>query len=405
VSLEDPRTGLLSQYYFCPKFGLYEFTVIKPPASIPRSILFATSSNPQDRKGNGPDSADVSNKDTNMDGDISKQETGSRTSHEGFISKTAELLVATPVDLIFFMLPILAPGPKHTPAQKLFRSLDDILDSHDGVSKNLRDLLLHVGFRPTVESRMVAICDTVDAGETMFRLSDDKLVQELLSKAERMVINGLPPSLEERFVRRALELPILGVKAQCSSTSNISETNGVTPYGEPLRGGSESQSSGATTMIGSASIFSSISSPNAESGANESISLDSITQLLRIRTALSFMLSSYLPLHLARRVEEILTSVKSPKDFTALVSCLEYIAGLRAEALALRSVSDFSRKRYMADDEAPDARAEKKHKREGEEKKKKAGQSRAVRELKKVNTSGMKKMSDFFGKSAATSAA
>ena len=45
------------------------------------------------------------------------------------------------------------------------------------------------------------------------------------------------------------------------------------------------------------------------------------------------------------------------------------------------------------------ARAEKKRKEE-EEKMKKAGESRGVRELKKVNTSGMKKLSAFFGKAA-----
>ena len=245
---------------------------------------------------------------------------------------------------------------------------------------------------------MGAICDTVDAGETMFRLSDDKLVQELLSKAERMAIHGLPPSLEERFVRRALELPILNVERECTSTSNAFQTNGVGPTQE----GAESQLSGVTTAISSASISSSILSLATEPAANESDSLDKFTGLLRIRTALSFMLSSYLPPHLSGRVEEILTSIKSPKDFTPLVSRLEHIADLRAEALALRSFSDFSRKRDMPDDEASQARAEKKRKIEEEEKKMKAGQSRAVRELTKVNTSGMKKMSDFFGKLGST---
>ena len=136
------------------------------------------------RKDNCPDGADVSNEDDDVSGDTSDQRNRSRTSHEGYISKTAELLIATPVDLIFFMLPILAPASKHTMAQKLFQPLDDILDSHNGIPKHLRDILLHDRFRSMVEKRMGAICDTVHAGETMFRLSDDKLVLELLSKAE-----------------------------------------------------------------------------------------------------------------------------------------------------------------------------------------------------------------------------
>ena len=43
---------------------------------------------------------------------------------------------------------------------------------------------------------------------------------------------------------------------------------------------------------------------------------------------------------------------------------------------------------------------EEKRKKEEEEKKAKAQESRGVRDLKKVNTTGMKKMSDFFGKAA-----
>ena len=51
----------------------------------------------------------------------------------------------------------------------------------------------------------------------------------------------------------------------------------------------------------------------------------------------------------------------------------------------------------MEDDEAVEARAEKKRKREEEEKRKKS-ESRALKDLKKVNTKGMKKLSSFFTK-------
>src|SRR5262249_38985937 len=158
------------------------FTAIKSPSSIPRSIMFAPSFHLKDRKDNGLENSDKPSEEGGTNEGIPKQETGSHASLGGYISKTAELLIATPVDLIFFLLPILPPASKHTPAQKLFQPLDDILDSHDRLSKHLRDILLHNLFRSTVERRMEAICDTVDSGETMFRLSDDKLVQELLSK-------------------------------------------------------------------------------------------------------------------------------------------------------------------------------------------------------------------------------
>jgi len=56
-----------------------------------------------------------------------------------------------------------------------------------------------------------------------------------------------------------------------------------------------------------------------------------------------------------------------------------------------------SRKRALEDDEALAGREEKKRRKEEEEKRKKA-EGRAVKMLKKVDTSGMKKMSAFFKK-------
>ena len=53
------------------------------------------------------------------------------------------------------------------------------------------------------------------------------------------------------------------------------------------------------------------------------------------------------------------------------------------------------------EDDAVETRAEKKRREEEEVKRKKAGESRGIRDLKKVDTKGMKKMSDFFGKAAA----
>lgn len=113
------------------------------------------------------------------------------------------------------------------------------------------------------------------------------------------------------------------------------------------------------------------------------------------------MKESYIAQDLGARLDELLASAESPLDFKPLKDRLEHLAKLRAEALASRSLGDFSRKRNLEDEDAAESRAEKKRRKEAEEKKKKAEQSRGVRELKKVDTSGMKKMSDFFGKAAA----
>ena len=90
-------------------------------------------------------------------------------------------------------------------------------------------------------------------------------------------------------------------------------------------------------------------------------------------------------------------SEKSPLDFKPLDTRLAEIARLRAEALAARSIGDFSRKRNMhEEDDAAESRLEKKRRKTEEEKIKKAGETRGIRDLKKVDTKGMKKMGDFF---------
>lgn len=111
------------------------------------------------------------------------------------------------------------------------------------------------------------------------------------------------------------------------------------------------------------------------------------------------MKESYIPDPLCTRLDEILASPESPIDFKPLQDRLQHIAALRAEALATRSLGDFSRKRGADDIDAAEVRAEKKQREEEDKKKQKAGQSRGVKDLQKVNTNGMKKMSDFFKKS------
>ncbi|KKY24503.1 putative ribonuclease h2 subunit b [Diplodia seriata] len=89
------------------------------------------------------------------------------------------------------------------------------MESLGSSSAQLRKLLQNDTLRARVEERMAAACDTVDAGdEKMFRLSIDKLAKELLAKAERLVANGIPASMEEKFVRKALERPVMSIKRE-----------------------------------------------------------------------------------------------------------------------------------------------------------------------------------------------
>lgn len=375
LSLKNPRTDVLGRYYFCPRLGLYEFTSIAYPKSAPSSTLFTYSTD------DAPDG----------------EEGGSKNS----ISKDSGLLIATPIDSIFFVLPILTPAtaPRSNSNKGLFHALDDMLDAQDDIPKHLRYALLHEQYRPQLENRMDAICDTVEAsGEKMFRLSEEKLLKELIRKAERMVSLGIPPSMEEKFIHRALEAPLQSEQRQDASTV-ITRTSGDTTEEADSQPQPESQSSVATPST-------SLSTPSNDSTATSQTSIsdtsppDNITQLLRLRTALSFLQSSYLPPHISKIAEEAWESSKSPIDFQPLTDRLKEISKLRAEALASRSITDFSRKRGMDDCEDGNSRAEKKRRLEEEEKKKKAGESRGVKDLKKADTSGMMKLSAFFGKAA-----
>ncbi|KAL2008057.1 hypothetical protein VTN00DRAFT_8039 [Thermoascus crustaceus] len=400
VVLPNPSTGSPNRYFFCPKLGLYEFTAVSSSPDFPRSILFAPKTN---------------------DDDNATTEENKPSSTKGAITKKAELLIATPVDSIFFLIPILCSSPSsskvNSSAEKLFRPLDDIFDSQDELPKHLRYVLYHDSFRPVLESRMEAICDMVEAGdEKMFRLSKEKLIKELIAKAERVVAQGgLPATLEERFVRQALETPLLNVKREDvvttngddkNNNNNETKSNGETRDVSESPEKSETQSSSAATTTPSGESTPATQPSTTTTGDSPSPDTG-IAHLQRIRIALSFIQSSYLPPHISTSLDEMLDNQQNPSpiiDFKPLTEHLKHIADLRAEALASRSLGDFSRKRAADDDEemgGAESRAERKRRKEEEEKKKKAGQSRGVRELKKVDTSGMKKMSDFFGKAAA----
>lgn len=385
VTLSNPRDSKPERYFFDPAQGLYEFTRIAPPGStlltnLPKKIS-------QDR-------GDEKTKDDNAN---------------GYIFKKTELLVATPVDLIFQLLTILAPAPtsqRDEAPQRLFQPLDDLLDNRDDIPAHLRYILDHDTFKPEVEKRMTAICDTVDAGgESMFRLSEEKLLHEMIRKAERMIEVGLPASVEERFVLKELEAPMMSIKREDSSiTSAPSQTTESSQ--EPSLVQSDTQDSVSTTAPSVASSFMEESSAATTPAASESGIPENLLHLQRLRTALSFLQSSYLPDHLDKLITAKLTtpilSSSSPStqiDFDPLTAHLKHLASLRTAAISSRSIGHFSRKRG-ADDDGMDfeSRAEAKRRKEEEEKKKKANESRGIRDLKKVNTTGMKKMSDFFKK-------
>jgi hypothetical protein len=421
VTLSNPATASPNRYFFCPETGFYEFTNIAAPKKAPRSWLLA----PHKAVGDVPcetisPSEDPNNQRTsNSDKHDSREKLSDTPSiSKGYITRSADLFIATPLDIVFLILPALSPisSTSRESQKQLFLSLDDHLDTLSATSPHIKQLLRHSQLQDRISRRMAAICDIVDAGdEKMYRLSQQKLLAVLLSKAERMAIEGLPASMEEKYVRVVLEVPIMSVKRETSDLDNATETAPAVSEGEEpteYQSQSSAESPGTTTpstaindsQASTTSISTTASSLTLSTPPEIALSKPSITAsegipyLLRIRTALTFIFSSYIPPHLHKQLQTLLQDIESP-DFRPLDAHLSHIASMRSQAQALHSLSDnISRKRgFGGDDEAAEARAEKKRKKEEEEKRKK-NESRGIKQLKKVDTTGMKKLSAFFGK-------
>ncbi|KAL1836931.1 hypothetical protein VTJ49DRAFT_4492 [Mycothermus thermophilus] len=413
ITLQHPRCNRPARFLVCPKAGFFEFTAITPPKSAPRSWLLSP----------------VSPADTNASGDAKQP---------AQITQSPALYLATPYDPLFLLLPALfasdaqSSSSSETKSKKrMFLSLDDHLDavpvpsdpSSDSPNESSNHLAALLTTSPTLrrlaESRLRAVCDVVRAGdEDMFRVNEAKLLGELLGKARRMIgADGedeqqgekkrrLPASMEERFVRRALEAPVLGVKIARGGTSTTTMEEGSgSGAATPLSGGGDSQASDSSveTVMSAESVATSVSAvtaatsvaPEDENVISAITASDEVVSLQRLRVAFDFILSSCVPPSVAELLRAELTkgTASEAVDFTPLDDYLTRLTKLRQEAAAARS-ADFSRKRE-ADEEA-DERAEKKRKKEAEEKAKKQNMSRGVKNLMKVDTKGMKKMSDFF---------
>jgi len=174
---------------------------------------------------------------------------------------------------------------------------------------------------------------------------------------------------------------------------------------QPTNPIAESTSTSFSEISTAATSFSDLTSDDLTNTPKANISRPSpsapegVIELLRLRTAFQFICSNYIAPYTSAALKKTLLSSQSPVDFEPLDTYLAHLVRLRQEALASRSLGDYSRKRGMDDDdETIEIRAEKKRKKDEEEKRKKAGVSVGLRKLQKVNTSGMKKMSDFFKK-------
>lgn len=411
VSLLHPRYAKPTRYLVCPETGFYEFTRIAASKSTPRSWLIQVD---DERTGTGADT-DIGSKSVEKDAD----------SFGTYVTNGAELFAATPIDPLFLILPTLI-DPSSKPEKRRYVSGDDHFDRIQEESPHLWEILRwgEGRIRELLETRLGAVCETVEAGdERMFRFSEDKLAAEILGKARRMSARPLPQSMEGKFVVKPLEAPVLGLKREAAATITTTAPSAETAQddssatdsanGTPKLAIEASETVSSISSTGSGSSFASDASTAATSAAasedSESQALAAalrpaivasaeVVSLQRLRTAFNFLCSNYVPASLVTILQAKLAALPDA-DFAPLDAYLSEVNHLRQEAVAARSAGDYSRKRVLDEEELAE-RAEKKRKKEEEDKRKKTGESRGVRELKKVNTTGMKKMSDFFKKKA-----
>lgn len=401
-TLAHPRTSNPSRYYFCPEKGIFEFIRIAAPKSVCQSWLVGPRRRPRHDGGSADLIQPLGDLETTKESSLPLNSTGSVT--DGYIMQSPELFVATSIDPLFVVLPSFCgqfSSNKGSSIDSRFISSDDLIERLQATSKHLNLLSSSKRVQDALSARIIAVSDTVVAGdESMYRLNLDKLLTELISKAKNIVSSGFPATMEEKFILKALEAPMMALKREQSSvseTSKLSQENQSTTR-VPSSDHELSQRTAVSieSTITTSTATTNLSIPETHDPSAE---VSDVEALLRLRTALSYMISSYVPPPIEAALNEKLASSNSPIDFRPLDIQLAHVASLRAEALASRSLADFSRKRSMnEDDEAAEARAEKKQRKEDEEKRKKAGESRGVRDLKKVDVSGMKKLNDFFTK-------
>lgn len=377
ITLPDPASSSPNRYFVCPEKGFFEFTKIAAPKKACRSWLLATER--QAKK--------------EIDGGAN-EEVPEEQQDESYVLEKPDMFVATPVDPLFIILPLLTGGETGS-----YLTFSDFIytTEREGLVQ-LQQLLRQsnfAGLEKKIEGRMEAVCGCLDMGDgedKMYQLSMQKLAAALAAKANRMAKGRLPASLEERFVKQALETPVLSIKREDSSISIAAEnaTSGAEDNDE---------TSQTPTTTSDATLSAPVTSVAVTPVEDKSIATDEITCLLRMRTALDFLIVSYTPTSLRTAIQDILKAPTSPVDFAPLDKHLEHVAGLKRQAQALRSLSDnISRKRSAEDDEEALDKAEAKRKKKEEEEIKKKNTSRGVQQLAKANTSGMKKLSSFFTK-------
>lgn len=386
VTLKDPRFFTDSRYLVCPIKGIFEFRDLSALEKNKRSWFLSPD-----------DNFEAYEEDLN--------ETLSSTKAGGYVIQNANLLIATAIDPLFIILPALAPNTKSSvPLNNLFLSEDEYLERLTSFSPQFDHFTGIGSVKITLSQRMAVVCDMVEAdSEKMYRLNYEKLLQELVNKAKRMVTKGLPLSMEEKLIRRPLESSTFYEKyGEALNQNAVQGMDNLRP--EPLSDGqlislenSSSSNESSRTPKDPIALDSSSIHSLSDTYQEQSSAPNRVADLLRLRTSLFFILSNYVAPHISETLTKLLLNSSHIADFGPLDSRLGEIAKLRNRVQDTRLTDDFSRKRSRLSDQDDEIQIGKR-KKENEGKKRQAGGRSGTNALRKVDVSGMKKMSDFFKK-------
>ena len=309
---------------------------------------------------------------------------------QGQVVPDSSLYICTPIDPLFLFV-------EHLTTLIHYLPLDDIMDPLIETSPHWSKVLESgTNSEALIKSRIRSICDQVDAGgEPSYRLSKSKLLKVFTRKCKAIIAgNELPGTMEEEFVRKVLAKPI-GSDSACLAEGENEKANVLEEGNEPTQQPTAENSFDGTTD--SQKLQNPIVTQEIPSSTNTTappIPPD-IAHLQRIRVASQY-LSSYLSPALAK---EFSAHLETTHDFTPLDKYLSDLAKLKQE-LSFYRAGNFSMQTSI-DEQEGRGNMSKKRKREEEEeqeKKRKKNLSTGVRNLAKVDTKGMAKMTNFFKK-------
>src|SRR5262249_47571040 len=135
---------------------------------------------------------------------------------------------------------------------------------------------------------------------------------------------GLPKSMEERFVRKALEAPVLGQRSNAAPPPTDTPSGAATPQAESA----DSQSSVSTANTSTSGVSKAPTAATSVPDESDDLEARNMTSAMqasdevvaqqRLRVGFNFICSSYVPPPLAEVLKKLLADGKGNADFTAL---------------------------------------------------------------------------------------